>query len=419
MSRVRLLTSLFLALALAFSSVALTGCGEEEESATVPSVGDDTGDPSGDNDFVVDQDQIFLDVASGGWTSLMHENTGISDSCAIVPDDSLTAAERYIECTLEVPELSAWFRNIDLAVNMPANTCRYTRVRPYWYANFDIGFHATDIYIESQTDGVGECLQYQCSNTGYGALTACNTSPAQAIADGDSWYIDGEGNPICLFDHAQIDSDDPDCCVGSYTLNSRTYDTVNTVATNTVSTVASFGTVYGEQCYGGPFSYEASWPKLNNQPVPLVINTWLEGMGEIYTLASPSSYNRYQYNTINGNYYSPGVGLPNPMSSTYANSIGQTGHVSPYEDYEVECLDEGDEVIYSIKLKIREWNTTADFNTYLASGTGDPDVSGVEGTNCEYEDPDDDQCNDRTDWDDLTNSFPAPTDSRHYPRSIW
>ena len=73
------------------------------------------------------------------------------------------------------------------------------------------------------------------------------------------------------------------------------------------------------------------------------------------------------------------------------------------------CLDKAREVKHRIHVAIREWNTQAEFNSFVESkgGRGDPDLEGVEGSLCDYYEADetgilkDTDCNDVWDLDNI------------------
>ena len=70
------------------------------------------------------------------------------------------------------------------------------------------------------------------------------------------------------------------------------------------------------------------------------------------------------------------------------------------------CLDNAKEVKHRIKMLIREWNTQEEFNSFKESegSRGDPDISGKEGSECDYYEKTDTvfgNCNDLKDADDF------------------
>lgn len=72
--------------------------------------------------------------------------------------------------------------------------------------------------------------------------------------------------------------------------------------------------------------------------------------------------------------------------------------------FKFSCLDSAHEILHEILLLVREWNTLEEFLPFYTSGganesRSDPDVEGLEGTACSYENRyDSPRCND---WRDL------------------
>ena len=78
----------------------------------------------------------------------------------------------------------------------------------------------------------------------------------------------------------------------------------------------------------------------------------------------------------------------------------------PSDAYEFRCYDHGFELKNSIRFFVKEWNTAAEFELYSNSSglEGDPNVSGAEGTNCDFKPPFVEYCNDVHDWFDFVQS---------------
>ena len=79
----------------------------------------------------------------------------------------------------------------------------------------------------------------------------------------------------------------------------------------------------------------------------------------------------------------------------------------PSEAYKFNCYDHGYELKNSIRLFVREWNTATEFELYGSSSglEGDPDVTGIEGINCDFSPPFATlSCNDVDDWFDFVKS---------------
>ena len=100
----------------------------------------------------------------------------------------------------------------------------------------------------------------------------------------------------------------------------------------------------------------------------------------------------------------------NDLGPSFESSAGFT----PRLFYTFSCLDGAGEVLHQILLMVREWNTHEEFIAFYDSGgenEGDPDITGIEGKNCAYEDrsvlrDEGTLCNDLYDLDDYSSGFP-------------
>ena len=77
-----------------------------------------------------------------------------------------------------------------------------------------------------------------------------------------------------------------------------------------------------------------------------------------------------------------------------------------YPYFTLECKDSNFEVLHRLHLIIREWNVLDEFGAFQDGGgdSGDPDIEGPEGSDCNYYESDefgDDDCNDLKDLDDF------------------
>ena len=87
-----------------------------------------------------------------------------------------------------------------------------------------------------------------------------------------------------------------------------------------------------------------------------------------------------------------------------------------YPYFTLECLNDNYESLHTVHLIIREWNTIEEFLSFKDSDgrSGDPDLSGEEGGDCNYYEADEKllgrtNCNDFLDLDDYLSNDTLPS----------
>ena len=192
-----------------------------------------------------------------------------------------------------------------------------------------------------------------------------------------------------------------DCCLGKYTLINR-------------ETQAEEEKEWGNEiknCLGG--LARLNWPEKgfddNGYPVNIV-ESGIEGVNKEYTLDPLIETTKNRYSLPTANFFKaiedektaePPAFYNSPPDPTPENPARVRGH--PFLTW--SCFDPAREVKHRIHLLIREWNTKEEFTRFKESegGSGDPDISGAEGSECEYYEKDKaifGDCNDLYDSDD-------------------
>lgn len=327
---------------------------------------------------------------------------------------------KSIECVIDVPELDIFFNDITIQYNIPSSMCEYSTFMPPWHYNWPVGSGPSlvEIAITKNADGIetGRTCTYD------GVLaTACNGLEAYHSEDKNT----------CKYDHTF--SDGPNCCFGTYVEQVTT--TMSAVVTTT-STLKEWGGDL-KACLGGPVA--TSWDKFSRSGYPAFEMNYInnEGLNKIYQMKSMISTTGGYASVQMANYFKP-------YSATATTNHRHTGYVqtsvtsdlpymvNPIDDlngssiskgnpyFILDCRDRNDEVVNRIRMYIREWNTKTEFTKYgtTSGAQGDPDLTGVEGTDCDYFGSEE-YCNDMSDMDNFIGPYTLSNRSNYFPRLFY
>ena len=321
-------------------------------------------------------------------------------------DDDLIEREatETLLCILDVPEWEFVIKDFHLIYNFPEGMCEYTRVGLPWHFNYPIIAGPTS--IECEMPGEGE------DGGGSGFCDARLGS----FANCDDRCIEEEEN-IC--------PGDPKCCYGGEKVDGEEWEPEL-------------------ECFGGPalvttsghFNPE-SFYTATTQALPkgglrqtISLQNATEVNGNQATQCGNSGgdceaqgYSARHYtsnSTPYANYLKRLDTSPEDLSSINRSRLpvflqnSAFYNKAPRLFFEFSCLDGAGEILHQILLMIREWNTMEEFIGFYRDREeeGDPDVEGIEGKDCQYEDRAilEDQvesCNDMRDFDDIGNYYPA------------
>ena len=242
---------------------------------------------------------------------------------------------------------------------------------------------------------------------------------------------------LCLFDQSSNEnSGSANCCLGTYTLiscNSKEKaDDVRGECDNGEEN--EWGGKLGE-CIGGPlrvgnWESKISREGIGEYPIPKIVPSWERGLKDEFELDRHLIVSKKvrhtsdmiihpKYSSIGiATYYDgiedlqwgsdcadcPDIFKSEPMPSTLGS--GTNDRLLGYPYFTLECLDGNMEAVHRLHLIIREWNTLEEFYSFKESAgrSGDADISGREGDECQYYEPDEfgnNDCNDLTDLDDI------------------
>lgn len=285
---------------------------------------------------------------------------GDFDKKCVVTSATAAFADRNIECVVEAEELEAAFYGIDMVLNVPASMCKFATFHTSYYYGMRGGFGPTQVTINLDSDG----------NFVSGSATI---SPADS---GDISF--NEGQPVCEFNYSSIKG--PNCCEGTYV--KRVIQAG--VATPVVSTEDWGGKV--ASCLQGSGLDLVPRQTVSQWPMGLIYNA-VDGQSKSFKVGEKTvelTRDSFWF----ANYYTSTV--PMPFTTPAFPASVNASDYAPRPYFEWNCLDDADEVIARIKVQIREWNTTTEFDL---GSTGNPDFTGTEpnwGTTY----------NDFFDWDD-------------------
>ena len=417
----------------------------------------------GDRFYIRLDESAFVTV---GQTVIPYELStdtefGLKD-CGISKDE-VSSEDKY--CILDINEMDLLGTEGENAVpltleyNVPKETCDYTSFYIPWHFNQPIGEGPPALIKctvkaeqpEPSSEGstptapAGEESTFYAipsvSTLGSLRVACAATNPGNRPAG--SWIKEPKNaenfvsRRFCgIFDLSDTDSGSnglANCCMGKYILyscNSRETEGEGTGDCDDGESNDWGGEL--RECIGGPLRVNNWNSNINREglgeyPIPIIVPSWEQGLKEEFELTRHTIINsrgiRHTSNMVvhpkyssigTATYYDgiedlqwtsgcsdcPNVFKTNPMSFLDNQSL------LAYPYFTLECLDGNMEAVHRLHLIIREWNTLEEFYSFKESDgrSGDPDISGREGDECQYYEPDefgDNDCNDLTDLDDV------------------
>ncbi len=319
---------------LLLTSALLASCRGKEEIASEGG-GGTSGDASKDTEKPGAIDTTSFSVtyqADTKYTYYAHKGTGSAGEdwnaqCQVMPTDLV----KDITCVVEANELDLFFFGVGLRINLPPAMCSFlVQRRPYFYR-----------YLP-----------------GYGNATGVDNTAGTIVNSG---VAPGANTLTCAYDYKAING--PNCCEGTYT---------KIVYSNT-----NVGTATANQSWGGKAANCLAGPAADLSPkaengYPLGVLSFIEGVGfnNGYFLLPPFGKN-YSTNLSIANYFlAADHAATRPLMTTTS-----TGFQSSQLYHEFDCLNRAREIIATIKVMVREWNSVEEFAKMAA---GNADLVGVE-----------------------------------------
>lgn len=393
-----LLVSLLLPLA-----ILNTSCGKEavQGGFSSPSLGDDDDDtvtPGKTTGF-------YVQVAELDWpmTTFLHKFYDRSSTC-MVPTTS-TGAAAEISCILNVREADLFYSDLKWEFNAPPGMCAWIHETPYYYYNnrAGVGPSTINVTVNAATPPAISSCTIDGVSTTPSANGTCSTTEVS---------VDATGEATCAYDYSTIGMGN--CCSGNYTKN------LTTQGTGTVTSKASWGGAPGN-CMNGVYKRNG-WELSPGNGIPkTIVNRGSSGVNREFSAPKALGIVSHASNITVANFYgwtqyaAGNHSLATvPQGLTASNDLSGSPIASPNPAYLYECVNESDDVIASIKLYVNEWNTNAEFTSYMGgSNTARPDVSGVEGVGCNSDGVPGGYCDDFGTWNSTT---PYPDLITNFPR---
>ena len=444
------MTKKILLIALSFQFLFLTNCLVRSGNgfgsvglAKLPSVSSDS-DPDSDELFYMDLDKSYYSRKS---LEILYAISATDDpdsisgpedddsKCSIVydPDDNESTETKI--CVLDVMEYDLLIDSQDnvlkIAYNLPEGMCNKKITSVPWHFNRQVGLGPTSIYectppepAEGEDDAASEAPELPtlyCASTAdfNDSLVRSGGRSAVGYSCGGSTNVHlgscfEEKEQLCQHSYVK-DGEQQYCCSGAYVLDGETFDWSENL----------------KHCLGGPG--RTSWEPESKYGFPVPLIQSVKDRGDrgtfdtklVLSVTSDTSRSTQVANYLEFLNEEPRRLKRRSMSrlpsflkaqtDTITNSDGVDVNIpstpQPELFFSVDCVDEAGEVIHALKLMVREWNTHEEFIDFFdGNDNADPDVTGVEGEDCDYEDrtlfSDDTSgvCNDMLDFDDIDDS---------------
>ncbi|MCB0391353.1 MAG: hypothetical protein KDD58_08680 [Bdellovibrionales bacterium] len=401
----------------------------------------------------------FLDSADGNEVFEYFEyevlpSFDVSKTCRVTKGET---SNKDLSCVVDVNEQDLYFHGMRIEFVIPTGMCDYFTFSNYWHYDQEVGTGPPGIWIRKYVNDVGEpsgnpeCFVQNSDGNWYPSDPTADGLPADGgvLGTGDNcaslsanaglelYNIDPDSStPFCRYDQSPTGTN---CCRGRYNLYIETVDNQNGTGDppNPIGkgTEPRFNIEYGNQEYGNCISgtavVDSNWPKtVNGIPMRQIWYTREKGLSDRYEIPAPNSINNEADNHLVSNWHAYVEGtdtrhdhqgninarvsyLPIFIDPIEDRS-GDFFHIPGQPSYEFRCMNEDLETIHRMRWYIREYNSEAQFQNFIANpvnGSQDADRNGVEGgagvNDCEGFLGD--ACNDRTDPDDFVPDVPGDT----------
>jgi hypothetical protein len=319
--------------------------------------------------------------------SHVHASTGFSTTCSI---ESSVSSSQDLVCYVEMPEADVALRDLTLQLHVPPDMCRYMVKGTYWFYNEEVGVGPTSINIHTyktiNEDASGTTTtfktNYDC--TVNGALdTDCDNQSEIITHVSDT---DGSASLKCVYDRSD-EGKKHNCCFGEYTYT-ETLSTDNVVfGASTTTTVTSLPVTIqwggvAKDCIGG--AGRTDWESYDSRGFPAyqfqVVDSGLDEEYKITNANDALELSADPHTLHTANFYSTSGGVDHTHSGyVLATSSSKPYFVAPIDDrsgtpideandsYVFYCMDSAFETKHRISVFVREWDTRADYDTYIST----------------------------------------------------
>lgn len=308
-------------------------------------------------------------------------------TCAIAGD----AASTDLICYVDVPEGDLYFSGVELVYSAPAGMCRYLRRETYWFYNEEVGYGPSDLTIDVSLDASSNITASACTTEDFGpaACTSANFPELNFV------IADGNITASCVYNRTSQERNN--CCMGDYTLTKNITTTPPGTTETSVTPEKWYDSRDGiKSCLGG--GAQLNWSSFARSGIPTSIDEFAEnGISGTYEIKAPIESPNNGTNFSAANFYTTTVKHAHadmdPGTTTTSNL---PYFIDPIDDrsgtlissgndaYTFSCMNNAYETLHRIRVYVREWDTYADYLTYISSAgvTSVPDRTGVEGVGC-------------------------------------
>ncbi|MFZ9596170.1 MAG: hypothetical protein ACO3A2_08845 [Bdellovibrionia bacterium] len=274
----------------------------------------------------------------------LHQDGDFNKTCTISSTDSA----KDIFCLLEMQEGDVFFESLALNYNIPPEMCKYVRVAPYWFYDYE---------PPSKSNGPEALnLSFTATNNNGSCEAPDPPNPASEV------QIDNCTGAVtwCKYDYTSIGG--PNCCEGTLNVALTTITSDPTTGDTITKTTTVTTTLPGKinNCIAGP-GKDFAVDKFGN-PVGVIYPTSGIGTNSALTLSAPYELQR-SGNIYRANYFtSPSSPEAVEDIPTAIKGGPQTITTVPRNSYyEFSCLDHALDHLARIRLLIRSWDRSANF----------------------------------------------------------
>ena len=288
-------------------------------------------------------------------------------------DLSVSEPSETLVCILDILEGTIRVKDLHLTFNFPEGMCNYVQTGLPWHFNHAI---LPGPVVQELTCG---------ENAAEGCVTR---------------YRDTNNNNI-LEEEENLCPGEVKCCYGGSKVNDDKWEPEM-------------------ECFGGPALVTQGYEISHEEFYKLLVRELPEGgLKGTFTIPNGIDLTGGSSSLTHANYTKKLDRSAEDIQDLDRNDLpvflqrSSSGYpYSPRLFYEFNCLDEGYDSLHKILVLIREWNTLEEFVDFYTVGGADgidPDVDGIEGTDCKYEDRSilkgeitgSERCNDLWDMDDI------------------
>ena len=330
---------------------------------------DDIQDIPSDDFFYVNIKSAFYTGASETLDPLdfmiYAMDDGPGTACKIPVSEESATEDLY--CMFEISEGDLWYHEINLEYNVPPGMCSYLAFMPHWHYNQPTGYGPSTVYecdIQTGTSENGDPVTEKRYSLAPPVSGSCNRISA----------FKKEVKHLCQYDRSSEENAGlTNCCIGTYRL----------IGEQSNSGEWSKGI---KNCIGG--LARTNWDVFDKRGFPgvLIEQSGNKGLNKDYTL----------YPLVDKIEQDRLFSLP---TANFFKAIEDDKETEDFPAFYTSlnpkkgqpfitwaCLDQNKEVKHAIKLIVREWNTQEEFIRFKESqgGSGDPDITGSEGSECDY-----------------------------------